>query len=265
MASTTNVVVTHADSGVIQAEVVRSERISPSFVRVTLGGDDLARFHYQGFDQWFRLAVPTGSDARFDNLPSRYGIGGYLKYSTLPKSTRPAIRNYTVRAFRSDPLELDIDFVVHGDAGIAGPWAATVEPGAPIAFIDQGMGWKSISGDSYLLVADETGLPAVAGILRDLPRDAIGHAVIELPDAADAQPTDAPDGVTVHWPVRGSGRPGALALETVRRLQATSTTSVFAVGEAQLATGVRRWAIEQGVPKTNIVFCGYWRAATEAH
>jgi len=259
MASASNVVVTHAESGVVQAEVIRSERISPSFVRVTIGGDDLARFHYRGFDQWFRLAVPTGDGARFDNLPAKYDLGGYLRYTTLPKTTRPAIRNYTVRDFRAATRELDIDFVVHGDEGIAAPWARTVNPGAGVAFIDQGVGWKSVVGDEYLLATDETGLPAVAGILRDLPRDATGHAVIEIPHPADAQPVDAPDGFAVHWVTRAGGRPGELALDTVRALSLSPDASVFAVGEAQLATGVRRWAIHQGVPKRNVVFCGYWR------
>jgi NADPH-dependent ferric siderophore reductase len=32
----------------------------------------------------------------------------------------------------------------------------------------------------YLLVAHETGLPAVVGVLRDLPRDAADTAVIEI-------------------------------------------------------------------------------------
>lgn len=264
MASSSNVVVTHAESGVIRSEVVRREQISPHFVRVTLGGGDLDRFDFRGFDQWFRLAVPTGEDTRFDNLPSRFGLGGYLKYSMLPKSTRPVIRNYTVRAFRPESLELDIDFVVHGDEGVAGPWARSVQTGAPVAFVDQGTGWKSIAGDSYLLTADETGLPAVAGILRDLPRDAVGHAVIEIPDAADAQPVENPAGLTVHWVTRNAGRPGALALDTVTTLGVSPAASVFAVGESQLATGTRRWAIGEGVPKDNIVFCGYWRLAATA-
>lgn len=130
------------------------------------------------------------------------------------------------------------------------------------AFIDQGCGWKNdIEADSYLLVADESGLPAVVGVLRDLPREAVGHAVIEIPDIADAQHPQAPAGITVHWVVRKPGeRPGSQALEHARELELSGTPYVFAVGESQLATGARRWAVgERGIPKANVTFCGYWK------
>ncbi|CAN5413883.1 siderophore-interacting protein [soil metagenome] len=257
-----NITITHVDTGAIHAEVLRTKRISPNFVRVTLGGDDLARFEYRGFDQWFRLALPITDATRFDNLPGTFDTRGYVRFLMLPKSTRPVIRNYTVRAYRPESNELDIDFVVHGTDGIAGPWSVATRPGDRVAFLDQGCGWKTVPADYVLLVADETGLPAVAGILRDLPRDAVGHAVIELHDLADQQQTGAPDGVTVHWVVRESGaKPGQLALETSTGLALPEGTPyVFVVGESALATGLRRWAVtERGIPKTHVTFCGYWK------
>lgn len=266
-----NIAVVHAPSGLVRTSVVRRELVTPHMVRVTFGGGDLERFEFQGFDQWFRLAVPThdGGD-RFDNLPERFGIGGYLKYLTLPSDTRPAIRNYTARQFRPEVAELDVDFVVHGDEGVAGPWAAGVEPGsdrAEVAFIDQGCGWKPVPHDEVLLVGDESGLPAVAGILRDLPRDAVGHAIIELFDAADRQPTDAPAGVQVQWVVRDpAANPGTVALPLLRELTfPTDRTYAFAVGESAVATGVRRHLVaERGVPKQNVTFCGYWKLGKAA-
>lgn len=259
-----NIEITHTEAGVIRASVVRSERISPNFVRVTIGGDDLHRYEYRGFDQWFRLALPVDDGAGLDRMPKNFGMTGYLKYLSISKSSRPVVRNYTVRDFRPSVAELDIDFVVHGTDGVAGPWSITAEVGAPVAFIDQGVGWRSVESDSTLLVADETGLPAVVGILRDLPRDAVGTAIIEIPDGADRQPTAEPSGVDVRWVVRDSARPGALALETARSLPLSAGASVFAVGESALATGVRRWAVsEVGVPKGNVVFCGYYKLAKE--
>lgn len=255
-----NITITHAETGVLQAEVVRSERISPSFVRVTLGGDDLRRFRFQGFDQWFRLALPVGDATRFDNLPQTYTLAGYLKYLTLPKNTRPVIRNYTVREFRADVPELDIDFVVHGTEGIAGPWAASVRPGAPVAFIDQGCGWRQPDATAHLLIADESGLPAVAGVLRDMPRDAVGRAIIEIRHPDDARPVQAPEGVTVDWLVRRQGPVGQTALAAAKLAPVGKGWGVFAVGESALVTGVRRWAVgERSVPKTDVVFCGYWK------
>ncbi|MDQ0375436.1 siderophore-interacting protein [Cellulomonas humilata] len=253
-----SITVTHAPSGLVHANVARTERVTPHMVRVTLTGDDLRRFDYRGFDQWFRLAVPVDDHARFDNLPDKFDTRSYLRYLVLPKSTRPVIRNYTVRAFRRDELELDIDFVCHGTAGIAGPWAESVEPGTEVAFIDQGCGWAPVPADWSLLVADESGLPAVLGILRDMPRDAVGHAIVELIDAADAQDVDAPAGMTLHWVPRGAGGSALHRLKEIDWLP--GTPYAFAVGESRIATGARRYLVsERGVPKGNVTFCGYWK------
>lgn len=263
----TNIAVTHADSGLVHAHVVRTARVTPHMVRVTLGGDDVARLTSLGFDQWVRLAIPVADDTRFDNLPSTFGMKGYLRYLTLPRGTRPVIRNYTIRQARRDPAEVDIDFVVHGDDGVAGPWAASVRPGAEVAFIDQGCGWRPVPADWFLLVADESGLPAVAGILRDLPQDATGVALVELFDAADRQETDAPAGVEVRWLVRRPGtNPGAAALPELTALDLPEGTPyAFAVGERALATGVRRHLVnDRGVPKDHVTFCGYWRVGHSA-
>ncbi|WP_394550661.1 siderophore-interacting protein [Agromyces sp. MMS24-JH15] len=261
--ATSNLTVSHAETGLVTAEVVRAARISPHFVRITLSGPELADWRHVGFDQWFRLAVPTHDDTRFDNLPDEYDLRGYLKYLRTPKATRPVIRNYTVREYRAADGELDVDFVVHGDEGVAGPWAQRLPVGASVALIDQGCGYRHVDGAPVLLVGDESALPAVVGILRDLPRDTRGDAVIEVLHADDVQPVDAPAGVTVHWLVREPGRaPGDAALALVRTLPVVDSVNAFAAGESKLATGVRRHLVaERGVPKANVTFCGYWRAS----
>lgn len=262
-----NVAVHHSPSGLVQAEVSKARRVTPHMVRVTLTGPALADVTRLGFDQWMRLAIPVRDETRFDNLAPTFGLKGYLKYLTLPKGTRPVIRNYTVRDFRRNPDELDIDFVVHGDDGIAGPWAASVQPGTEVAFIDQGCGWQPVPADWNLLVTDESGLPAVAGILRDMPRDATGIALIELFDDADRQQTGAPEGVEVRWLRRDpDDKPGELALRTLTELTfPAGTPYAFAVGEQALATGARRHLVgERGVPKLNVTFSGYWRVGKAA-
>lgn len=262
-----NLVITHAPSGLVHATVQGRERISPNVVRVTLGGDDLDRFEYRGFDQWFRLAIPVAASSRFDNLPSKFGMGGYLRFLTLPKDTRPVIRNYTVRRFRPEARELDVDFVVHGTEGVAGPWAAAVDPGGEVAFIDQGCGWKPVPADSVLLAGDESGLPAIAGVLRDLPTETVGHALIELFDERDRQELEHPEGVIVHWLTRApADTPGTALLPTLRELSLPDESPyAFAVGESAVATGVRRHLVnERAVPKGNVTFCGYWKKGKAA-
>ncbi|MCW4464997.1 SIP domain-containing protein [Glutamicibacter sp. MNS18] len=57
-----------------------------------------------------------------------------------------------------------------------------------MALIDQGCGWNPAEATHSLIVADESAIPAALGILRDLPRDASGHALIEVFDGRDRQP-----------------------------------------------------------------------------
>jgi len=244
--------------------VVRTARISPNFVRVTVGGDQLAAMEKKGYDHWFRLFLPQEEGETSFNLPNRADRIGYLRYLRMPAATRPHLRNYTVRDFRPDVLELDIDFAVHGDDGVATRWATRTQPGDTVAILDQGCGFDLDPDiDFHLLVADETGLPAVAGILRDLPRDAVGAAFIEIVHADDAQDTGAPEGFSVRWLVRDpAARPGSVALEAVTAWGLPTTElSAYVVGEQALPTGARRSLVARGVAKKAITFSGYWRMA----
>jgi NADPH-dependent ferric siderophore reductase len=246
-------------------DVVRTERVSPNFVRVTVGGEQLASLPHHGFDHWFRLFLPNQSGTTSWALPSRVDMIGYLKFKRMPDDVRPVMRNYTVRDFRPEAGELDIDFVTHGDEGVAGRWAANATAGERIALLDQGRGYEYPDDTTaHLLVTDETGLPAVAGILRDLPRDATGAAYIEIPHADDEQLTGAPEGVEVHWVVRDHGaRPGSAVLDVVKSKPIPAgTLAAYLVGEQLLPTSLRRWLVqEHAVPKHAITFVGYWKMA----
>ena len=162
------------------------------------------------------------------------------------------LRNYTVRAFRADgPAgpELDIDFVRHGspDNGTAGPatiWAETCSPGDPAAILDEGVGFNPPDGtDQVILVADETGLPAVAGILASLPAETRGTALVEFPAADDRQELIKPDGLELRWVIRDdrAAVPGRAALAAAADLAVPTDCGYgWVVGEQALATGLRR-------------------------
>ncbi|MEU5879396.1 siderophore-interacting protein [Spirillospora sp. NPDC047279] len=257
-----------AGAELVTLRVVRSERISPHFARVTLGGEDLGRFTPMGFDQWFRLFLPVGGDDSLSRVPARLTTMSYLKFLTVAKTERPVLRNYSVRALRPAERELDVDFVLHGspEDGSAGPaatWAQACSPGDPVALLDEGIGFNPDSSiREFRLVTDESGLPAVAGILRSLPEDARGHALVEVPDEADRQELTAPEGVTVEWLVRDGDAPGALALRTATGLPRPDGRFYgWVVGESALPTGLRRHWVTSGVPKDDVMFCGYWKAA----
>lgn len=259
-------------SALLTLTVLRRERISPSYVRVTLGGGDIERFVHMGFDQWFRLFIPV-SEHSLSRLPNKLDTIAYLRYLAIAKTERPVLRNYSVRAYRADGVdgpELDVDFVIHGSAaeGTAGPaatWATSCAPGDAVAILDEGIGFNpSSEGQRLLLVADETGLPAVASILESLPRDAIGRAIVEIPAEGDQQVIDAPGGVELIWVVRDDEQlvPGVRALAAAAALDVPSgPLYAWAVGEQSLPTALRRHWIAAGIPKDDIMFCGYWKAS----
>ena len=250
------------DPHVLLLELVTTERISPNMVRVTLGGDDLSRFTPLGFDQWFRLFLPRpGQDTL--KLPTRTSGLWYAQYLATAKPKRPYVRNYTVRAYRPDGL--DVDFVVHTDeTGPAGAFAIEGLPGAPVGVLDQGLGYNPRAPHDWtLLVADETGLPAVAGVCASLPSDARGVAVVELPSLDDRQDFPVPPGIDLRWVSRDGapGVPGRLALAALRAADLPAgDVYAYLVGESAMVTGGRRHLVQdRGIPKAQVDFIGYWR------
>lgn len=259
-----------AERRIRSAQTLANKRISPNFVRVTVGGPDLHDFDAMGFDQWFRLFLRRDGQSEL-RLPTVANNLWYAQYLLMSKDSRPLVRNYTVRAFRpsgegqyGEHPEIDIDFVAHGDDSPASRWANNVQPGTPIGLFDEGLMYQLPEHATWsLIVGDESALPAVAGILRDAPRDLRGAAYIEIPHADDVQELEAPEGVRVHWLPRADPHDevGKLALDTVRAAEIPSSgVYAFVAGEQKLASGLRRFlANDRGVPKADITFTGYWR------
>lgn len=262
-----------ASQDLLRLEVLRTERLSPHWMRVTLGGGDIDGFRPMGFDQWFRIFLPhsgAGGEEGLERIPAKaHKIFGYLKYLRIPDGVRPVMRNYTVRAYRaigeSGGAEIDVDFVLHGTGPAAGPasrWADAAAPGESVVIIDEGLGFNPERGtERVLLIADETGAPALAGVCASLPATSTGVAIVEAPSAEDVVAFDAPAGIEVRWIVRPDGvKPGTLALAALQELAApASDTHAFIVGEQSLPTAARRHLVAQGHAKDRISFVGYWR------
>ena len=261
-------------SELIVAHVLRTQQLSPSFVRVTLSGGDIDTFAPLGFDQWFRLFIPVHG-GNLDRLPGKLDMIAYTRYLAISKAVRPVLRNYSVSGWRPDGpegAELDIDFVIHGDptdqtSGPAARWAHACSPGDAVAIIDEGITFTPHPDIRQIrLVADETGLPAIGSILDTLTNTApniIGEVVVEVPHPGDRLPIVAPDGVNVHWVVRDDPHavPGRAAGAVAQALPAPAVrTYGWAVGESALPIAMRRHWLTQGFAKHDILFCGYWKA-----
>lgn len=250
-----------------RAEVVRTERVSPSIQRLTVTGADLADFPWLGYDHWFRLFLRLPHQSRL-RLPAFTGSRWWQPFLAIPEEERPHCANYTVAGFRPEAAEMDIDFVVHrgptGELeGRAAIWACGARPGDLLAVLDQGVLFDCPRDASeVLVVADETGLPAVAGIMRSLPRGTVGRLIQEVPTAGDRRDLDAPAGVDVNWVVREDHAcvPGSAALgELLGHTRADASGYAFVVGESTLATEGRRHLTRIGMAKDRITFSGFWK------
>ncbi|WP_228817498.1 siderophore-interacting protein [Nocardia transvalensis] len=219
--------------------VVRgSERLTDHLIRIRLGGPGFAAFEPNGY-----------TDA-------------YVKL-LFPNSDGEVMRTYTVRAIDTEAQEIVIDFVYHGDEGVAGPWAAAAQPGDAIDLFGPGGAYSPRSdADWHLLAGDESALPAISAACAVLPSNAVGSVFVEVAGPADELPVERPAGVELTWLHRGDAAPGE-ALATAVRAEPwrDGQAHVFIHGEAKAVMHDLRPYIrkERGVPADFASISGYWR------
>jgi NADPH-dependent ferric siderophore reductase len=250
-------------------EVVRREQLAPHMVRVVLGGNGFDTFVPSEFSDSYVKLVYVPDDVDVATLPRPLTLDSF---AGLPAEKQPVIRTMTVR--RADPAarELTIDIVVHGEHGVAGPWAESAEPGQPMYLMGPGGAYSPDPGaDWHLLAGDESALPAIAATLEALPDNAIGKAFIEIAGPEDEISLNAPESVQVNWIYRG-GRsdlvPEDRAGDHAPLIEAVKTTEwlpgqvhVFIHGEAQAVMHNLRPYIrkEREVDAKRASISGYWR------
>jgi len=253
--------------------VARTEQLSPHLVRVHLGGP--------AFDAFIEGAAPerlAATDRYVKLLVARPELGLTPPYdldalkADRPKSERPVRRTYTVRSVDRGTRTIAIDFVVHGDEGVAGPWAAAARPGDLLALSGPGGTYRPAddAGTAHVFIADDSAIPAVASALEAMDVGARGIAVIEVDGSADELPLVHPDGVEVRWVHRSTGsgpsaQPGALLTEVVRGLDRPSLpVQVFAHGERTAMKAIRQILQEEwGIDKQAMSLSAYWALGRE--
>ncbi|MBB2948994.1 NADPH-dependent ferric siderophore reductase [Actinoplanes lutulentus] len=252
-----------AQRRMIPLEVRANERLTPHFARLTLTGESLSGFAGSQDDQTVRLFFPRNGQKGLW-LPSRNSDVWMAETLLQPKTHRPWVRNYTVREFRPEAGELDIEFALHGDAGPASAWAARARPGDPAGIFDEGNSYlPPENAYRQLLVGDESAVPAILSILAGAPETLTGDVFLEVPTSADIR-TDVvrPPGVHMNWVSRDAAEsvPGARVLAEVRGADLKPADYTWVAGESKLATGLRRHLVnDRGVAKSAIAFIGYWR------
>lgn len=245
---------TRSPATCLDGTVTRIQDLGPTFRRITFSGPGMADFGFEGpaLDMRLKLVIPPVGMAPQDryDLPALlagddgHGMSWYQEWLRVPAERRGAMRTYTVRAWRPDVRELDVDMVLHADAdGHSGPaaaWAGTAAVGDRLHIIGphresagEGYGIEFVPGDAgdLLIAGDETAVPAIGSILSALPAHVMGCALLEVPHEDDVQDLPAPAGMEVRWLVRGELPVGARLDPAVRAavrtpLCADSETSI---------------------------------------
>lgn len=242
----------------IVLEVLERTQLTPHMVRIVAGGPGIADVTDNGHTDAYTkmLFAPPGSD-----LTPPYDLAALREQ--LPVEALPSTRTYTIRRFDLANQRIWIDFVVHGEAGVAGPWAATAEPGSPVVLGGTGGGYApDRDADWHLLAGDESALPAIASALETMPTDARGVALVEVDSVADELDLTAPDGVEVRWLHRDGAEAGTtdLLVEAVRGLDwPAGRVQAFVHGERGAMKSLRPHLIdERGLDRSQLSLSAYW-------
>lgn len=241
-------------------EVKRVAQLSPHMRRITLTGAALADFRSDAADDGSRLYFPPD--------PHDSSWVPVVKGTTLvfpADSPRPPGREYTPR--RYDPVagELDFDFVVHSD-GPASTWAAHAQPGHLLGQSGPRRSRLVVGAvDGYVLAGDETGLPAIARRLEELPAGMPVTVVVEVANAAEELPLPTAADLRLLWVHRDETGPNPTELlaRTIRSLDLPAgNLFAWASGETGSITAVRRHLLrERELPSEWMRMTGYWKRA----
>lgn len=242
----------------VNLTVLRTERLSPHMVRIIAGGPGFTGYANNDFvDRYVKIVFPQpGVDYE---LP----LDLWAIRETMPREQWPYTRTYTVRWVDEAAQELAIDFVVHGDEGLAGPWALAAQPGDALVFTGPGGAYNPApDADWYLFAGDDAALPAIAAAIESLQADAKGLAFLEVDSDADTLDLAAPDGVELRWLLR-SGVPAgssSILLDALGEAEwLPGRVDVFAHGERGYMKGLRDIFFKQrGLERSQVSLSGYW-------
>lgn len=240
-----------------RGEVLTTERITPHMIRVTLGGAGLAAFGCGDCtDHYVKLIFPRPG-VRY---PEPFDMGQIR--AELPSDQWPVTRTYTVRSWDPAKGELAIDFVYHGDRGLAGPWAAAAKPGDEILFMGPGGAYApDADADWHLLAGDESALPAIAAGLERVGPGVPAYAFVEVAGPDEEQLLSTQAKAEIVWIHRGDRAPGVALAEAVREFSfPAGQLHAFVHGEAAMVKELRRHLrVDKQIPMAQLSISGYWR------
>jgi NADPH-dependent ferric siderophore reductase len=231
--------------------------LTSRMMRVTLVGEQLDDLVIDEPASSVRLLVP--SPPSDDLVMPEWNGNEFL----LADGSRPAIRTFTPPFKATRTRTIDLDLVLH-EGGAASAWARRAEAGAAVALSGPGRGFTVDQAcPAFLLLGDETAIPAIRQLLTVLPPASVEvHVEVASPDAR--LDLDEPEGVHVEWHDLPAGNPPGNALvTTVESADIATDGHVWAAGEAAAVHRIRRHLFDEvGLPRTSATVRGYWKQRT---
>lgn len=242
----------------IVLEVVERIQLTPHLVRIVAGGPGISAVVDNGFTDAYTKMHFAPAEA---GLTPPYDMEELR--ARLPIELLPSMRTYSIRRFDLDAGQIWIDFVTHGEGGVAGTWAANAQVGDPVVLAGGSGGYApDAAADWHLLVGDESAIPAIAAALEAMSTDAVGTVFLEVQDESEQLDLTAPDDVEVHWLHRGDSEAGTttLLIDAVRALEwREGQVQVFAHDERGAMKQLRPHLIEErGLDRTQLSLSAYW-------
>jgi NADPH-dependent ferric siderophore reductase len=215
------------------------EPLTPTLTRIVFGGEGLAGFATGGLtDHYVKLEFPRAG---------------------APEDERPKVRTYTVREWDQEKALLTIDFVVHGEEGIAGPWAAAAQVGDTLGLRGPGGGYAPDPDAAWhLMVGDTSVIPAISASLPHIPAGVPVHVFLQVHGPEEEVGLASPGDLEVHWL---HGHSDEQVAEGIAALDfPAGTPQVFLHGEATSVRLARRHlVVDRALPAEALSASGYWK------
>lgn len=240
------------------ARATKVEDLGPVFLRVTMELEDTT-VHGDSSIHFRLVQPPKDAEPEWPTVAAN----GSISWPTGEGAPHKPV--YTTRSVDHGNGTLVTDIYVH-DGGRTTEWAAELkrgERGRSVVGLVGPSGGGLLSADRVLMATDETGFPAAARLLENLPDGATGTVLLEAEHGEDcAYPIPAPEGVELRWLARAQGQ--RLADETREAMQSHRDCHVWFAGEKRDAKQLRDIAKADGWDGTRLRISGFWSAPDAA-
>ncbi|WP_179873177.1 siderophore-interacting protein [Microcella indica] len=176
-------------------------------------------------------------------------------------------RTETIVAHDADEGWIDVDVLVHGEAGaeagVIGAWAARASLGSPAVMMGpKGSVVLDGSPGEVVIAGDDSALPAVRRYLGMLGSSITGHLLLETRFDLASLGIEPPAGLQLSILNPDAARPSAALVSALQALPAPADAAerfVFACGEQSIVAPVRQVLAAWGIDVERAVVKGYWK------